>query len=100
MPLRATLCPRASIVMCKMAAVRPLIDASCTFLACVAARQLRCGPMLGLVGTMPRGMSGASAALTCGQSRAAMAPGPRNTFDCAALGVRRTWAFDMVRSSL
>ena len=24
----------------------------------------------------------------------------RNTFDCAALGVRRTWAFDMVRSSL
>jgi hypothetical protein len=48
-PLRATLCPRASIVMWKMAAVRPLMDSSCTFSACVAARQLGCGPLLGLV---------------------------------------------------
>ena len=88
MPLRATLCPRASIVIWKMAAVRPLTDSSCAFLACVAARQLRCGPMFGLVGTMPRGMAGASAALTCGQSRAAMAASPRNSFDCG--GIRRS----------
>jgi hypothetical protein len=87
-PVPATLCPRASIVMWKMAAVRPLMDSSCTFLACVAARQLRCGPMLGLIGTMPREMSGASAALACGHCRAAVPPGPRNTFDCG--GIRRS----------
>jgi hypothetical protein len=58
-PLRATLCPRASIVIWKMAAVHPLTDSWCTFLACVAAPQLRCDPMLGLIGTRPGGMSGA-----------------------------------------